>query len=87
MGYVNYKLNTIFVLQMHRMRMDGSNIMWKTGAIREGGGQSKTLRNVTVPVITNEKCEEKGYKGRITENMLCAGDFENGGRDACQVNA
>ncbi|GBP14591.1 Plasma kallikrein [Eumeta japonica] len=37
---------------------------------------------VYVPVMSNEDCN-RAYRGRITDNMLCAGAPE-GGRDACQ---
>lgn len=42
------------------------------------------LQQVTLPVITNTKCQEaKELAGvDITENMLCAG-YETGGKDSC----
>lgn len=42
------------------------------------------LRAVSVPKISNERCEEKyaAYIFPVNENMLCAG-FTEGGRDAC----
>jgi hypothetical protein len=71
-------------MQYHQICM---HTFANTGAIREGGGQSKTLRKVIVPIITNEQCDKGSYKGRITENMICAGYVESGGKDACQVGA
>ena len=43
------------------------------------------LRTVTVPKISNERCDEKyaHYVFPVNDNMICAG-FTEGGRDACQ---
>jgi len=54
------------------------------GATKEGGATSKVLKKVTVPIISNEACNMTRYKGKITPNMLCAGDLEKGGKDSCQ---
>ena len=38
-----------------------------------------------MPVVTNDKCDQAPFKwdaGRITANMICAGDAD-GGEDAC----
>ncbi|XP_055366320.1 trypsin-3 [Betta splendens] len=43
-----------------------------------------TLRTVTVPVVSAERCNGSGaYNGSITDNMLCAG-YTAGGKDACE---
>ncbi|KAK2851851.1 hypothetical protein Q5P01_008127 [Channa striata] len=43
-----------------------------------------TLRTVTVPIVSTEKCNSsESFNGRITENMLCAG-YSTGGKDACE---
>lgn len=54
------------------------------GVIEEGstGVLPSTLQAATLPVISNEICSFL-YPGRITPEMLCAGQAE-GGRDACQ---
>ncbi|KAG6445009.1 trypsin-1-like [Manduca sexta] len=52
------------------------------GTTEEGGSVSDTLQEVKVPIVSNDECR-KGYGGRITENMICAGEKE-GGKDACQ---
>lgn len=46
---------------------------------------NELLRGVIVPVVNRQVCNET-YKlyGGITENMICAGDFINGGKDSCQ---
>jgi hypothetical protein len=48
-------------------------------------GYPDTLREVTVPYISNDACNasDASYSGKITEDMLCAG-FSGGGKDACQ---
>lgn len=44
-----------------------------------------TLRTVTVPIVSTEKCNSSdSFNGSITENMLCAG-YTVGGKDACEV--
>jgi len=55
------------------------------GATEEGGQTSKQLLKVDVPIISNDDCNTKtSYNGKITENMLCAGYVEEGGKDSCQ---
>ena len=55
------------------------------GRIKEGFEVSKHLRNVRVPVLSDEECDQSGYpQSRITENMFCAGYLE-GRFDACSV--
>ena len=39
-----------------------------------------------MPVVTNDKCDQAPFKwdaGRITANMICAGDAD-GGEDTCK---
>ncbi|XP_055371671.1 trypsin-7-like [Condylostylus longicornis] len=54
------------------------------GLTVEQGQVSSILREVTVPVISNNDCKKTKYGNMITENMLCAGDVKKGGKDACQ---
>ena len=44
------------------------------------------LHGVKVPGVTNERCREmfQDFPIKITSNMLCAGDAENGGVDSCR---
>jgi len=50
----------------------------------ESGNPSATLKQVTVPFVSNADCNDPvSYAGRITNNMICAG-FSEGGRDSCQ---
>ncbi len=44
------------------------------GAIEEGGPVSTTLREVSVPIMSNADCKATKYPARkITDNMICAG--------------
>ena len=51
------------------------------GTTAEGSMTSLELREVIVPLVSNEQCNHT--YGIITDNMLCAG-YENGGKDSCQ---
>ncbi|OXA43669.1 mite allergen Der p 3 [Folsomia candida] len=54
------------------------------GAVKQGGSVSKVLKRVDVPILSNQACNMTKYAGKITDNMLCAGDVEKGGKDSCQ---
>jgi len=51
------------------------------GTTEEGGNSSRSLMEVSLPVVANDICN-RSY-GIITENMICGG-FEEGGMDSCQ---
>jgi secreted trypsin-like serine protease len=53
------------------------------GRTAYGGTHSDVLRQVTVPVVPQQTCQEAYGAGEITDNMLCAGP-EEGGKDSCQ---
>jgi secreted trypsin-like serine protease len=54
------------------------------GITSEGGSPVSTLREVSVPVVTNSVCNDPlSYGGAVTARMICAGDAQ-GGRDSCQ---
>ncbi|NJK62023.1 MAG: trypsin-like serine protease [Synechococcaceae cyanobacterium SM2_3_1] len=54
------------------------------GATSEGGSDSNTLRQVTLPIVSNSTCNAaSAYNGVIKSDMLCAG-FPQGGKDSCQ---
>ncbi|KAK2583259.1 hypothetical protein KPH14_009272 [Odynerus spinipes] len=54
------------------------------GSVEEAGPVSTTLREVTVPILTNKECRATKYPSRrITDNMLCAG-YTGGSKDSCQ---
>ena len=48
----------------------------------ESGEGSPELREVNLPVVSNEVCND-AYGGGITPRMLCAG-YSSGGKDSCQ---
>ncbi|XP_076382072.1 transmembrane protease serine 9-like [Megalopta genalis] len=53
------------------------------GRTGEDQAVSNELRKVSLPILSQEECDQAGYqKERITENMFCAGYLE-GERDAC----
>ncbi|KAK4007959.1 hypothetical protein OUZ56_013118 [Daphnia magna] len=58
------------------------------GRLSEGGTLPSMLQQVTVPIVSNDKCKDMFLKaGRheyIPDIFMCAG-FEEGGRDSCQV--
>merc|ERR1712232_239983 len=59
-------------------------IVMGVGALKEGGNSPQFLHNVTVPTVSNSKCNTNAYyNGEITSNMLCAG-FDKGQKDSCQ---
>ena len=55
------------------------------GTLEHGGAQPKVLDSANIDGITRAECQ-KAYKRRvrIRNSMLCAGDVEEGGVDACQ---
>ncbi|XP_060072029.1 trypsin-3-like [Ylistrum balloti] len=63
----------------------GTNCVAAGWGDTQGNGSSNILRQVTVPIISQEICSSAQYYGRYlnTKTMLCAG-YEEGGRDACQ---
>lgn len=54
------------------------------GYTAEGGSKVRDLRFVDVPVVERVTCNRPlAYDGRVTANMICAGDLV-GGKDSCQ---
>ncbi|XP_030559374.1 trypsin-1 isoform X1 [Drosophila novamexicana] len=55
------------------------------GALSEGGPISDTLQEVEVPILSQQECRDTNYgTAKITDNMICAGYVEQGGKDSCQ---
>ncbi|CAG0902674.1 unnamed protein product [Darwinula stevensoni] len=57
------------------------------GRLSEGGTLPSVLQQVTVPIVSNQRCKEMFHAGGrqeyIPDIFLCAG-FDGGGRDSCQ---
>lgn len=66
-----------------------------TNDVYEIGGPTTTLlQQITVPLVTNDECNKAYdtvlgmavyFPHGISNELLCAG-YEDGGKDACQVN-
>ena len=54
------------------------------GTIYYGGPVSTTLQEVTIPIWSNQECDDAYKDQDIVINFLCAGAKE-GGKDSCQV--
>jgi hypothetical protein len=55
------------------------------GTTQEDGKPSCVLREVDVPIMSNEDCRKTNYTEQmITDNMMCAG-YADGKKDSCQV--
>lgn len=56
------------------------------GSLSFGGRFPDELREVTVPLVSNEQCKSASddYNESITERQLCAGNWDDGGVDSCQ---
>lgn len=50
------------------------------GSTRNSTDSKKLLRGVDVPLVQQKLCND-AYNGTITSRMICAGDYDNGGRD------
>ncbi|XKL59115.1 hypothetical protein PGB90_000131 [Kerria lacca] len=57
------------------------------GRLSEGGTLPSVLQEVSVPIVSNDKCKNMflraGRQEHIPDIFMCAG-FDNGGRDSCQ---
>jgi len=66
-------------------KVDDDLVVMGLGALSEGGGGPDVVHDVTVPAISNQKCNNKKYyNGQITDIMLCAGFPGVGKKDSCQ---
>ncbi|CAH2095034.1 unnamed protein product [Euphydryas editha] len=58
------------------------------GTTQQGGISSPILRDVEIYTVNNTLCRQRyaqlGLGNRVTQNMICAGLLDVGGRDACQ---
>ncbi|XP_075975885.1 trypsin, alkaline A-like [Anticarsia gemmatalis] len=61
-----------------------NQIVWAAGwGITETGRPSEQLRHVQVWTISQANCRQRYGSSRITDNMLCSGVLDVGGRDQC----
>ncbi|XP_052608091.1 coagulation factor XI-like [Peromyscus californicus insignis] len=58
---------------------------WVTGwgYTRPRGEIQNTLQKAKVPLVSNEECQTRYRKHKITNKMICAG-YKEGGKDACK---
>ncbi|OWF41022.1 Trypsin-3 [Mizuhopecten yessoensis] len=63
----------------------GTNCVSTGWGDTQGTGSSNVLRQVTVPIISQQTCSSSQYYGSYldTKTMFCAG-FAQGGKDSCQ---
>ncbi|KAG8590836.1 hypothetical protein GDO81_006930 [Engystomops pustulosus] len=53
------------------------------GLLGSQGPIPNILQEATVPLVSNEKCQQQLPRYNITNNMICAG-YDEGGVDTCQ---
>ncbi|KOB69233.1 Serine protease 2, partial [Operophtera brumata] len=74
------------VVQPVTVMSQGSNIPDNLPV--QGGSASPELLDVTIFTVNNEECARRylgaPWPGTVTENMICAGILDVGGKDACQ---
>ncbi|XP_075975698.1 trypsin, alkaline A-like [Anticarsia gemmatalis] len=65
--------------------LEDDEIVWAAGwGMTEYNRPSEQLRHVQVWTINQEICRERYDATSITDNMLCSGVLDVGGRDQCQ---
>ncbi|XP_033608825.1 trypsin-2 [Cryptotermes secundus] len=52
------------------------------GATQEGGGASRILQKVELPIVSKDRC--RGLYDDLPDHQICAGHPETGGKDSCQ---
>ncbi|XP_075975780.1 trypsin CFT-1-like [Anticarsia gemmatalis] len=62
-----------------------NQVVWATGwGTTELGSPSEQLRHVQIWTVNQAVCRQRYGASRITDNMLCSGWLDVGGRDQCQ---
>uniref|UniRef100_A0A673L5C6 Trypsin-2-like n=2 Tax=Sinocyclocheilus rhinocerous TaxID=307959 RepID=A0A673L5C6_9TELE len=58
---------------------------WVTGwgRLQSEGQSANILQEVIIPIVSHKDCN-KAYGGGITNNMICAGLLNEGGKSSCQ---
>ncbi|XP_041983200.1 trypsin, alkaline A-like [Aricia agestis] len=66
----------------------GFKIISLTYSFQQGGSASPVLLDVTIYTVNTDECADRYLTlptpGIVTENMICAGILDVGGKDACQ---
>jgi hypothetical protein len=76
-------IRSICLLPAHEVIKRGERTLVTGWGSTQGTGQYRYLREVEVPIQSNDQC---GLKSLRWETSLCAGLCENSTCDACQVN-
>ncbi|CAH1274042.1 BMP1 [Branchiostoma lanceolatum] len=50
-------------------------------------GNDDVLKQARIPLVSNDRCDDAWYAGRVTEFMMCAGYYDAGGHGVCSVRA
>ena len=54
------------------------------GRLESSGDTPNQLHHVEVPWVSDTQCKQAYGQNSITEAMICAGNFDDGGIDSCQ---
>ena len=78
------KARSVVLPSASDVNFNSSTIFTVSGWGRLGFNRPKPnkLHSVNVPWISEQECR-RNYRSAITSTMLCAGNFTNGGVDAC----
>ncbi len=64
--------------------LDGGQMATVLGwGVTESGRSSADLLAVDLPLVDFDECNQ-AYRGRLSEDMICAGYIDTGGADSCQ---
>lgn len=69
--------------QGHRVPAGSTALVTGWGALSSGGASPPNLQMVAVPIVDDDKCQN-AVNGVIPQTMICAGNYEEGGKDSCQ---
>ncbi|MBN4841622.1 trypsin-like serine protease, partial [Citrobacter braakii] len=84
---INPNGNTIQVASIAgtNYNLGDNQVVWAVGwGVTESGWASEQLRHVQVWTVNQAICRQRYGTAAITDNMLCSGWLDVGGRDQCQ---